>query len=103
MTTMTKINEQQQAVVDVLNRGLELDYEAFNKLLLREYACNEAIADDPIIIVKDRPNNLPALTGLGLVNTVLAALNIPPIVLEIVDDAYGIQFFTNQDILERVS
>ena len=77
--------KQQNIVLKTLNAALQLDPRAVEMALYRRVYCNERLADSPHVIAIDKPLGA-AISGLGILNGVLEALNIPRVAIEVDDN-----------------
>lgn len=80
--------------VDCLNAAFVADPAAIHSLVLNRVPCNDALADDPFVIV-ERVKTLSgkhwSVDAIGLINAVLAANKLPLVVWKFDDtkDAEG--------------
>lgn len=82
--------EQTKQVAFNLNEMLKIDPDAMNKLFQTRIPCNEALGDSPLTYVTIDNH----ITPVGLVNSVLKALNLPSITL--IEHNGNLQMFINK-------
>jgi hypothetical protein len=83
------------ATIDCLNAAFAADPNAIHSLIVNRVPCNQALADDPHVVV-DSPQALAGgwcqVGALGLVNAVLTANGLPPVAVKfesIPDEEYS--------------